>query len=197
MWNTVTNTFVAYATANYSGYVITCSEQGTASAYYTGTVPAAVPAGIYSIVMKQQLSANPAETDTTVVVGDLNWNGSNVAPLSDTATSGQLGVLSPIRLARGTMVKNYPIYLKSASDHVTPLTSGTVSGQISRDGAAFGPLQSGTFTEIGLGWYSLQSLTSGDLLANTAALLFQAANVSGQVSDPLAQAFILQRTSGQ
>ena len=197
IWNGVTSTFVAYATSAYSGYPITCAEQGVASAYYVGSIPASVPAGIYSALFKQQIGVNPAESDTTIVAGDINWNGSNVAPLSDTATSGQLGTLSPIRLARGTMVKNYPLYLKSAADHVTPLVSGTVSGQISRDGASFGALQSGSFAEVGLGWYSLQALTSGDLLANTVALLFTAANPSGQASDPLPQAFVLQRTSGQ
>ena len=114
-------------------------------------------------------------------------------PLSSLTSSGSLAA---IRITRGKMVQNFPLYMKSATDHVTPMTSGVVSGQISKDGGAFGPLQSGAFTERGLGFYSLQALTSGDLAANTIALLFTATGVSGGVSDPLAMSILTQPSSG-
>ncbi len=191
IWNNPVSGFAGYATGSYSGYVVSAAEQGAASAYYTATMPAAPP-GSYNIVAKQQLGVNPAETDPTVVVGSLEWNGTAVAYLAAIPTSG---TVQPIQLQKGTMVRQYPIYLKSSTDHITPFVSGIVSGQIARDGGAFGPLQSGAFTYQGNGFYALQALTSGDLNANTVSLLFTANNSSGGSSDPLPQTFIMQKGS--
>lgn len=191
IWNTVTSAMELYSSAHFSGYAISATEQGTASAYYTANMPAA-PAGTYNALFKGQVGANPAETDPTVDVGSVDWNGSAVSNLSDISVSG---TLQPIMLQRGVMIPNYPIYLRSSSDHITPFTSGTVSGQISRDGGSFGALQSGAFTEVGAGFYSLQALTSGDLAANTVSLLFTATTLSGGTSDPLPQSFILQNAN--
>lgn len=198
IWNTsgATGAFENYQTSMYLLYNIAATEQGTASAFYTANMPTAVPAGVYNIVAKNRAASSGAETDATVAVGDLQWNGTVTLPLSDLATSGQIGQISPIRVARGVMVQNFPVYMKSSTDHVTPLTSGVVSGQIARDGGSFGPLQSGAFTEIGYGYYNLQALTSGDLAGNTIKLLFTAAGISGGLSDPLPLSFICQRVSG-
>lgn len=198
VWSTSGGTggFEPYATANIADYKISLTEQGTASAYYVGNMPSAVPAGIYSILAKQQIGGAVAETDPNVGAGDLQWNGTVTLPLSDLSTSGQVGQFAPIRLARGQMIQNFPIYLKSAVDHVTPFTSGVISGQIARDGGNFGPLQSGAFTEVGLGFYNLQALTSGDINANTVKLLFTGVGISGGQCDPLPMSFIMQRTSG-
>ena len=198
IWNTSggTGAFENYTTAVFTSYAITMTEQGSASAFYTGTFPSAIIPGVYSLTAKQQIAGSAAETDPTIAVGDLQWNGTVTFPLSDVATSGQLGQLNPIRLARGTQILNFPIYLVSAVDHVTPLTSGILSGQIARDGGSFGPFQSGAFTETGLGFYNLQAATSGDLLANTCKMLFSAAGVSGGAADPRPLTFILQRSSG-
>lgn len=191
--NVVVSGFSNYATAAYSGYPIGANEQGSASAYYTGNIPVYVPPGIYSAVLKQQIGANPAEGDPTVDVGDINWNGTNVAQLSDISVSGSTIILLP----RSWQILNYPFDLRSSTDHITPFTSGTVSGQIARDNGAWGPLQSGAFTEIGFGTYVLQALTSGDTNANTMSLRFTAVNaVGGGACDPLTQHFILQRSSG-
>lgn len=190
--NAAISGFSVYATAAYSGYAITATEQGAASAYYVGNMPPWVPAGIFSAVLKQQLTANPAETDPTIDVGDINWNGTNVAPLTDIPASGQNIIL----LARGWMIKNYQFDLRSSTDHLTAFTSGIVSGQVAKDGGAFAALQSGAFTEVGFGTYSLQALTSGDLAAGTITLRFTAVGVSGGSSDALTQHFITQRTSG-
>jgi len=200
IWNTSTVAFEAYSTANYANYTIALTQQGTSSPFYDGTFPSAIVAGVYGVVAKQQLGGSAAETDPTVgVQGDFQWNGAFSFPLSDLTTSGQLGQIGPIKLARGVMVQNFPIYLKSAADHVTPFTSGVLSGQIMRDpvsGASFGALQSGLFAELGNGFFSLSALTSGDLLANTIALLFSANGISGGSADPLPMTFILQKTSG-
>ena len=199
IWSTSggTGAFEGYSSTNYSDYVIGMTEQGMASAFYAGNFPAAVPPGVYSIVGKQEIGGSEVETDPTIAVGDYQWNGATTLPLSDLVTSGQFAQVAPIRMARGVMVQNFPVYFKSAADHVTPLTSGVVSGQIVRDGGMWGPLQSGEFTEVGLGFYNLQALTSGDLLANSVQLLFSATAVNGGTADPVPMSLILQRSSGQ
>lgn len=188
--------FGNYSTPQYADYVNEMTQQGVAAPYYVGDLPANLPAGLYSITGVNQIGGSPAETDPFVATGDLNWNGSQVIPLSDLATSGQIGQIAPIRMARGVMVQNFPFKMVSSADHVTPFTSGVISGQISRDGAAFGPLQSGTITEIGLGAYRV-TLTSGDLLCNTAYLSFNGVGISGGAADQRDFSFILQRVSGQ
>ncbi len=195
IWRTDTNVWEAFNSANYANYVVSLTEQGS-SAYYAGNFPTQIQAGSFSVVSKQQLTGSPAQTDTTIAAGNIEWNGVNPAPLSDTATSGLVGQGLPIRAARGNMIQNFGIYLKSSIDHVTPFTSGIISGQIARDAGAFGPLQSGAFTETGLGWFST-NFTSGDLLANAVKLLFTGTGISGGTSDPLPIFMLLQRTSGQ
>lgn len=195
IWNG--SAFEAYVTANYANYDLALVEQGTASAYYTGSFPATIVPGVYNITVKRQAGGSPDELDATVGAGDFNWNGTTVMPLSDAATSGQVGQFLPSRIFRGQMVRNFMFPLVGNADHVTPFTSGVISGQISRDGASFTALQSGAFTEVGLGFYNLQALTSGDLLANTVALVFTGVNLSGGQSDPCKFSMVLQRSSGQ
>lgn len=197
IWSTSggTGAFENYSTANYANYSISASEQGTASAYYTATMPAAVPAGTYGSVLKQQIAGSVAETDPTVAAGNVEWNGTALTPLSDVATSGQIGQIAPLRISRGVAVSGFPIYLVSAADHVSPFTSGVVSGQISRNGGSFGPLQSGTISETGLGVYRC-NFTSGDLLADTIAVVFTATGISGGNADSRVMSMILQKVSG-
>lgn len=194
LWNVSgAGAFENFVSGNYASYAISCNEQGS-TGYYTGNFPGAIIPGTYAITAKQQLTGGAIASDPTVAVGNLEWNGSTVLPLSNLTTSGQLASLTLQELYKGQMVQNFPIYLKSATDHVTPLTSGVVSGQISKDGGPFGPLQSGAFTETGLGYYNLQALTSGDLNCGTASVLFTANQISGGPSDPLPMSFILKRT---
>lgn len=196
VWNG--SNFEAYSSAsgNIFSYRIDLTEQGTASQHYVGTMPSTVPAGIYDVTCKQRLGLPYLESDPNIAVGEVNWDGSRVVPLAALATSGQMSQVGPIRIFRGQMVQNFPFKLVSSVDHVTPFTSGTVSGQISRDGAAFGALQSGGVSEVGLGWYKV-NLTSGDLLANTVALSFSAVGISGGTADQRDFGLVLQRTSGQ
>jgi hypothetical protein len=183
--------FEAFAAANWADYAVTLTEQG-ATNVYKGNFPSSAPAGVYDIDARRQTGASPATTDASVAGGEVEWAGNKRLPLSDLATSGQLASVGPVRLTAGHAVSGFPVYLKSATDHVTPLTSGVVSGQISRNGGDFGPLQSGAFSEIGQGWYKV-NLTSGDLNAVTVAMLFTANQISGGASDPVPMAFVLQR----
>lgn len=198
-WNTVTVAFEAYNAANIANYAISATQVSATQSMYLGTFPSSIPAGVYGILGKQQLGASVAETDLNIGGEDFQWNGSVELPLSDLVTSGQFAQSLPITIYRGQMVKNFPFKLVSSLDHVTVFTSGLCSGSISRDpvsGSVFVGLQSGIFSEIGNGWYSV-TLTSGDLLANTVALDLQAMGVSGGSSDVRSFSFVLQRTSGQ
>lgn len=198
IWNTSgTGAFETYQTSAISSYKISATEQGTASQFYAGSFPTAIPAGTYSIVAKLQMSGSPQESDPTIAMGNQEWNGTATTPLSDLASSGQVGQLLPVRFAYGEMVQNFPLYFKSSLDHVTPFTSGIVSGQIIRNSGVFGPLQSGAFVEAGLGFYNLQALTSGDMAGKSIKLLFTCVGISGGQADPLPFSIITQRTSGQ
>lgn len=80
IWSTVGAAFEAYLTANIANYDIAATEQGTASGLYAADMPAA-SAGIYNIVAKERAGASPAETDVTVGVGEIEWDGTAVAGL--------------------------------------------------------------------------------------------------------------------
>ena len=194
IWSTVSSAFAAYVAGNYTDYDVSMSELGTG--IYTGNFPTAITAGVYSIVCREQLGGSPAATDPTVATGDYQWTGTVTFPLSNLATSGQVGELAPIRMSRGVAVSGFPFHMVSSADHVTDFTSGVYSGQIARDGGSFGALQSGTITEIGLGCAKC-NLTSGDLLATTVALRFSATGISGGAADSVNFGLVLQRTSGQ
>ena len=79
IWNGAT--FEAYATANLATYIITMTEQGVASAYYVGDMPA-VPSGIYHVSIFVQAGGSPAEGDVVAGYGDLSWDavGSSGSP---------------------------------------------------------------------------------------------------------------------
>ena len=200
-YDSVTAAFQNYSTANYSGYVVSAAEQGTASNYYAGTFPSigAASGGVFNVVAKRQTGANPAEGDPNAATGEFHWNGSLQVPQAHLATSGQIGQLAPLRLAKGVAVSGFLFKMVSTVDHVTPFTSGVISGQISRDGGGFGALQSGlvvgAYSEIGLGFYRC-NLTSGDLNGNVVGLNFQGVGISGGAADNVDFALYMQRTSG-
>lgn len=196
IWNVSgAGAFVNYDNTVYASFVIQLSEQG-ASGYYAGTFPTAISAGIYSIVAKEQIGGSPSQADPTIAVGDLQWNGASVFPLSDIPASGVALQRGEIRIGRGQMLPNFMFKLVSSLDHITPFTSGVVSGQIARDNGSFGALQSGVFTEVGLGVYRT-TLTSGDMLGNTIALSFSASHISGLgTADQRDFSIVTQKTSG-
>ena len=194
VWNTLSGGFQVWSDAAYAGYPVSLVEQGSSN-YYVGNFPPAIPAGLFSVSAHQQLGGSPAVSDPTFGFGDFNWNGSYPIPLSDLATSGQLGAIAPIKVAKGVAISGFLFQMVSSADHVTPFTSGILSGQASRNGGAFGALQSGSFKEVGLGWYSI-NLTSGDLNGGTVALNFTAVGISGGAADPRNFGFVMQLVSG-
>lgn len=183
IWNG--STFEAYSSnsGNLSSYAISTSEQGTASAHYVANMPTSIGAGVYDVTAKQKLNAWYAESDPTVANGQEQWNGTKNVPLSDLATSGAIGRLLPAPFPKGQSYNNFMFKMVSATDHVTPFTSGSITGQANLDGAGFSNLQSGSYLEQGAGWYSCLYLTSGDLNGNSVALKFTATGVSGGTAD--------------
>lgn len=190
--------YEAYTLGNYATYPISMAEVTSGSAYYMGDFPTACVAGVFNITAKQQLGGSPAQTDPTIAVGEINWaaSGGPIRALSDLMTSGQLGGLLPTKVTRGQALPAFMFKMVSSADHVTPFTSGVISGQINKDGAGFGPLQSGTqiagYTEQGLGFYSV-NFTSGDLNAGTIAINFVGTGVSGGTADPRSITIVTQR----
>lgn len=81
IWNTASAAFQAYATANIADYDIALAQQGTASHYYAGDIPAII-AGTYQVVVLLRAGASPAESDRFVGAGTYEWDGSAVIPLS-------------------------------------------------------------------------------------------------------------------
>ncbi len=198
VWNNTALAFQTYASATYAQYALGLTPIGTAltSRFYEASFPVQIPQGTYDLVAFQQQGGSPAESDPPVGSEDgFGWNGAARLSYADLATSGLLSIINPVKVYRGEMVQNFPFKLVSALDHVTPFVSGVVSGQINRDGGLFGPLQSGAFTELGLGWYAV-TLTSGDTNGGTIALVFTANGVSGGTADQRDFAYILQRASG-
>jgi len=81
IWNTAGAALEAYATANIADYDIAGTEQGTSSGYYVGSMPA-VAAGLYHIAAKVRLGGAPVESDPTVDMFDVDWDGSALVILN-------------------------------------------------------------------------------------------------------------------
>jgi len=97
-------TLVSYVTANLANYTISITEQGTASRYYAGAMPASVAAGVYGVTIYQQAGGSPAEGDPVAGAGNIEWDGtaavslySRLAPTTagrmlDVSTGGEAGI---------------------------------------------------------------------------------------------------------
>lgn len=73
------------------------------------------------------------------------------------------------RVKKNAAMANFPIYMVSSTDHVTPKTGLTITAQRSLDGAAFAGTANSA-TEVGLGWYVI-ALASTD--TNADLILFE------------------------
>lgn len=73
VWNTSSLAFESYLTANLANYVISTTEQGTASGHYAGNLPS-ITTGIYYVTFKQRLGGSAAETDTTIGYGTVDFD---------------------------------------------------------------------------------------------------------------------------
>lgn len=84
-YSTVGGTFGNYATGSLADYDIAMTEQGTSSGRYAANMPA-VAAGVYHFDAFIQSGGAPAETDSRVWTGEIEWDGSAVVSLSSRST---------------------------------------------------------------------------------------------------------------
>lgn len=86
--------FEDYTTSQLSNYAILLTEQGIASAYYSGDMPP-VSGGVYTLAFYRRVGVDPSETDIGLGTALIEWAGSEVADLATleamiTAVSSQL-----------------------------------------------------------------------------------------------------------
>jgi len=85
-WNGTS--FEAYSALNYANYDLPLTEEGN-SGHYTADFPSAiVTAGTYQYVVHRQAGASPAEGDTIVNTGSIDWTGTNAVTV--TAATGAM-----------------------------------------------------------------------------------------------------------
>lgn len=89
------------------------------------------------------------------------------------------------RIKKNTALANFPFVMTDSSDHVSPKTGLTVTGQVSIDGAAFAGLTNAV-SELSNGWYTV-NLAAADVNGDTVALKFTATG-----ADPLNLSFVTQ-----
>lgn len=133
IWNG--SAWEAYSTANYSTYKITGTEQGSASGFFVGNMPAVV-AGVYSVEAKQQSGGSPAESDRTVGVGNVEWSGSFVGVPSNIKTNQALA--------------NFTFLMTDSTNHL-PADGLTVTVTRKIDSGSFGAGTLSAVTAVGGG----------------------------------------------
>ena len=132
-----------------------------------GTAPTAVE-------IRQEMDSN--STQLAAIVADSNelqtdWaDGGRLdnildAILVDTGTTLP-GLIDDLAIKKNTAFSNFEFLMVLTSDHVTPATGLTVTGQRSIDGGAFASV-SGTIAEVSNGIYQFDALaadTNGDVI---------------------------------
>lgn len=80
-WNTSgTPAFEAFNASNWTSYAISATQFGSSGEWYAD-MPA-VPAGLYNVTARYQSGGSPAQSDTPVAEGQIDWDGSAVRSLS-------------------------------------------------------------------------------------------------------------------
>jgi len=89
VWNTSSEEFETYATANRADYDIPLTEQGTSSGIYIGSFPSAITAsGTYQWVSYIQDGGTPSESDNRADSGEVDWTGSAAVGAGTGSMSG-------------------------------------------------------------------------------------------------------------
>ena len=170
VYNTSTQAFEAYLTANYANYKIAGVEQGTASGMFLASVPSTgVPAGYYKVYAYQQAGGSPVEADLRIAAGDIYWSGT-LTTFFNTDANGRISVQSGVTRNQG--ISEFGFFMVSSSDHVSGATGLTVTAQRSIDGGAFQSCIN-SVAEVGGGNYVI-NLASSDLNGGVIVLRFSA-----------------------
>jgi hypothetical protein len=105
-------------------------------------------------------------TDSAATAANLATVDTNVdAILVDTSTTLP-GLIDDLAIKKNTAFSNFEFLMVLTSDHVTPATGKTVTGQRSIDGGAFAGV-TGTIAEVSNGIYQFDALaadTNGDVI---------------------------------
>lgn len=128
-----------YATANLSSYAITLTEQGTASRFYVGNMPANVAAGDITATVYKRAGESPAEGDLRKGHGAYHWNGTALVPISSLATAVSVAALPAAVWAAltsalttvGSIGKKLADAVFGATVTVTPLSVTVSAGEVS------------------------------------------------------------------
>lgn len=71
--------------AHQPSYAIACTEQGTGSGIYVGSMPTGVSAGRYGVVFYDQAGGSPAFSDVPAGTGSIDWDGTQEVTLGSRA----------------------------------------------------------------------------------------------------------------
>lgn len=123
VWDAVGSNWENYAAAQQDNYDIPLSEIATNSGQYRGTFPAAIAAGVYSVVLFLQAGGSPAGTDERIGgTGIMHWDGSAEITIADAGqTDRKLGLTASYD---GTTVK-VGLWLEDLGQRQTDVTSIT------------------------------------------------------------------------
>lgn len=84
-FNISSNEFEDYQTANRDDYALWLTELGTASRRYVGEFPGDIASGVYLVDVYDASgtgTGTTSETDTLVGIGEYQWDGTTIVPLS-------------------------------------------------------------------------------------------------------------------
>lgn len=137
VYRTTTGTFVNYATADRDEYDFLMSEQGTASAFYTFTVPG-MPADCYTVFMYLMAGPFPDEADIPVGVGAFDMINGEIAypPLRPNSNGDRLviGAAGHAGIDWGVM------YNSNATVNLSNTTVKTLHGHTPQTGDSYARL---------------------------------------------------------
>jgi PKD repeat protein len=97
----------------------------------------------------------PADVDGITAGVITNAAGADVAA-DIIALKAETAKIRASLIVKNAIWSDVPVVMVLTSDHVTPATSKTVTGEVSLDGGAFGAV-AGTITEVGDGMYSFDA----------------------------------------
>ena len=173
-YSTVASDTTAYVAGNIADYGLTATEDGD-SGNYQITIPATVPAGIYSVQAFDAAAATLAESDMAarVATGSLDWDGVSLTPVI---------YFPKVNFARNDTTDEYTVVWQRGD---TPLTSGVTSPTIAiadrSDWSALLAATAMTALESGSGVCKYDATGDAQLGASGSAVVTLTATIDGTV----------------
>jgi hypothetical protein len=121
-----------------------------------------------------------ATTDKNAIITEVDANETKIDTLQTDSTAIKAKTDNlPSGIAKNVALSDVGAYMVLESDHVTAATGKTVTGQISKDGGAFGALTNAV-SEIGSGMYKV-NLTQAEMNADVIHLKFAATDCDQRI----------------